>query len=115
MGFWTFGFTDVRGSGFLDVRGSDVRGPFSDVRGSFEPILVFGRSGFRMFGVRGFWTFRVWTFGVHFWTFGVPLTRFWFSDVRGFGRSGFQMLGIRVFGRSGFRRSGSIFGRSGFF
>ena len=55
--FW---FLDVRGSGFLDVRGSDVRGPFLDVRGSFEPIFVFGRSGFGRsgfgrsgFGVRG--------------------------------------------------------------
>ena len=61
----TFGQHDVRGSGFLDVRGSDVRGPFLDVRGSdvrgpfldvwgsFEPILEFGRSGFLTFGVRG--------------------------------------------------------------
>ena len=51
--FW---FLDVRGSGFLDVRGSDVRGPFLDVRGSFEPIFVFGRSGFGRsgFGRSGF-------------------------------------------------------------
>ena len=32
----TFGVLDVRGSGFLDVRSSDVRDPFSDVWGSFE-------------------------------------------------------------------------------
>ena len=51
----------VWGSGFLDVRGSDVRGPFLDVRGSFEPIFVFGRSGF---GRSGFWTFGVWTWTV---------------------------------------------------
>ena len=59
-GFWTFG---VRGSGFLDVRGSDirgpfldVRGPFLDVRGSFEPFFFFGRSGF---GHSGFWKLDV--------------------------------------------------------
>ena len=54
------GFLDVRGSDvrgpFLDVRGLDVRGPFLDVRGSFEPIFVFGRSGFGRsgFGRSGF-------------------------------------------------------------
>ena len=63
--FW---FLDVRGSGFLDVRGSDVRGPFLDVRGSFEPIFVFGRSGF---GRSGF-------------------------GRSGFGRSGFGVLVVRV-------------------
>ena len=53
-------FLDVRGSDvrgpFLDVRGLDVRGPFLDVRGSFEPIFVFGRSGFGRsgFGRSGF-------------------------------------------------------------
>ena len=91
----------------MGVRGSDVQGPFLDVRGSFEPILVFGRSGFWTFGVRGFWSSGVWTIGVHFWTFGVLLTQFLFLDVRG--------SGFGVFGRSGFGRSGSIFGRSGFF
>ena len=45
-----------------------------------------------MFGVRGFWTFGVRTFGVHFWTFGVFLNQLWFLDVRGFGRSGFNIL-----------------------
>ena len=62
--FW---FLDVRGSGFLDVRGSDVRGPFLDVRGSFEPIFVFGRSGFGRsgfgrsgFGHSGFGVLVVW-------------------------------------------------------
>ena len=110
----------VRGSGF-----SDVRGPFLDVRGSFEPILVFGRSGFWTFGVRGFWTFGVRTFGVHFWTFGVLLNQFLFLDVRGLDvrgldvrGSGFGVSDVRgstpnvrkwtfgVFGRSGFGRSG---------
>ena len=65
-------FLDVRGSDvrgpFLDVRGLDVRGPFLDVRGSFEPIFVFGRSGFGRsgFGRSGFLDVRGSTPNVQF-------------------------------------------------
>ena len=59
---------------------SDVRGSFSDVRGSG---FIFGRSGF------GHW-------GGHFRTFGVRIS---FSDVRGWGfRVQWNMVYFRTFG-----------------
>ena len=97
----------------MDVRGSDVRGPFSDVRGPFLNV----RGSFEAFF--GFWTFGVGTFGVlAVRVFGGseflevqgsyvqgPFLDVWgssypfFLDVRGFGRSGFWTF--RVFGRWG--------------